>query len=385
MNILNQKTVAALCCSSVLAGLAFWSGTSHAQSDNSPIVIGAVISATGPLAVVGAPERDSIRLAEKIINEKGGIDGRPLRIILEDDTSNPDTAVAKANGLVHTTGVKALIGGSGLATTLAIGTVTDKVKLPHVAMTGLGPEIERSRNCIVHLAPSQELNARGLLEYATKALKVQRIGVLHDSGFGQAVALQLQKLAPEYEVTFTGFEKFEVGATDTTTQAAKIRASSPEAIFIAATATTPFRNAKQVGVDVPIISTFSVATYEAAKAMGDATNGVTFSEFVVAEDPLPHQAEFIKLFEKEYGRQPKAYESLGWDAVNVVASIFKGQSKDATSEQICKTLRAQKIQGVLAAFDFTAADLGGLTVTSINYSRYSNGKFRRLPFRTEGK
>lgn len=384
MRNLEQK-LKVLCCGGVLTASLLWPTGGFAQSNSSPLLVGAIVSATGPLALLGQAERDGIRLAEKVVNERGGIDGRPLRIIVEDDNSNPDTAVAKANALIGTSGLKAILGGSALAQSLAIGAVTDRIKFPQIAMTGLGPESERSRRCVFHIAPSQELNARGFLEYAANALKVKRVGVLHDTGFGQAVSQQLQLLASEYGIAFTGFEKFEIGATDTTTQAAKIRATNPEAVFIAATSTTAFRNAKQVGINVPLIAGFAVASYEAAKAIGDASSGVVFNDFVVAENPLEHQAQFVKLFESEYRRRPKSFDSLGWDAVNVLVEALKGLGKDPTKEQICESLRAQRHQGIFASYSFSAPDLGGITVNSINYSRYSDGSFDRLPFKPSAK
>lgn len=56
------------------------------------IKIGAVVSLTGPGAGLGQPERNGILLAEKDINEKGGVNGRPIKILIEDDGSKPDNA-----------------------------------------------------------------------------------------------------------------------------------------------------------------------------------------------------------------------------------------------------------------------------------------------------
>ena len=52
-------------------------------------------------------------------------------------------------------------------------------------------------------------------------------------------------------------------------------------------------------------------------------DNVVFPEFLVGEDPLPHQAEFVRLFHKEYGRFPKILEALGWGAVHVILTAFK--------------------------------------------------------------
>src|SRR5688500_1621476 len=75
-----------------------------------PIKIGAVLSVTGPAAGLGIPTRNGILLAEKAVNAAGGVRGRPIRIILEDDASNPDNARTKTTALVHNEKVAALLG-----------------------------------------------------------------------------------------------------------------------------------------------------------------------------------------------------------------------------------------------------------------------------------
>jgi len=74
-----------------------------------PIKIGAVLSLTGPGAGLGQAERSGVQLAEKLINDKGGIKGRPLKIVIEDDGSKADIAKSKAEDLVFNQKVKAII------------------------------------------------------------------------------------------------------------------------------------------------------------------------------------------------------------------------------------------------------------------------------------
>lgn len=105
-NISRRTGIAAL---AVLAAF-----SAHAQTGE-PIKIGAVVSITGAGAGLGNPERNGMLLAEKEINAKGGINGRPIKLIIEDDTSNPDTALSKANDLLFSQK------GRGTARTIADG------------------------------------------------------------------------------------------------------------------------------------------------------------------------------------------------------------------------------------------------------------------------
>ena len=352
----------------------------HAQAAaGEPIRVGALLSVTGGLASVGQPEREGVLLAQKVINARGGVNGSPLDIVVEDDASSPDSAVSKVNALVHTQKVRAIIGPSGIAQTVAIGGITQAQKVPLIAFTGIGPAVERERTCVFHMTPSQELNARAVLAYA-RDTGAKKVGVLHDSGYGQVVWNSMKGLDGEYGVTFTQVEKFEIAATDATTQAAKIKASNPDAVIVISTSATPYRNVRQVKMTVPIISVHGTASYELVKAMGEAADNVIHSEFLVAEDPLPTQKEFVEAYKKEYGKLPKHFSAAGWDAVMMLADALKVAGAGAAGDKLCTAMR-RPYQGATTKYDFAAPDMGGMTLGGFTYSKLVGGKFTRLDYK----
>lgn len=357
---------------SLASGPAAWSQAAEGE----PIRIGALLSVTGGIAGVGIPERDGLLLAAKVLNEAGGLAGRPIEIVLEDDGSSPDAAIPKINKLVHEDAVRAVIGPSGIAQTVAIGAITHPLGIPTLAFSGLGPAVERERTCVFHITPAQELNARALLTYV-QSIGATNVAVLHDSGYGQVIWNAMEGLGDEFGVDFRTVEKFEIAATDATAQAAKIRASNPEAVIVLSTSAVPFRSLRQVRIDVPIISVHGTATYEYVKAMGEASEGVIHAEFLISEEPLPHQAEFVAAFEAEYGRLPKHFEAAGWDALRMLAAAIESAGVDASNEALCAALR-QPYQGVMAGWDFSQPDMGGLTLDSFTYSQIRGGQFTRL-------
>ena len=351
----------------------------QAQTSGEPIKIGAIVSITGPGAGLGNPERNGLLLAEKQINAKGGIGGRPVKLIVEDDASNPDTALSKANDLLFSQKVVALVGPSLTASTVAVGGVTNTNNIPQIAFTGLGPAVEKDRKCLAHVLPPQKLNAEALLEYA-RSIKATKVGVLHDAGYGAVVLAELKPLAEKYGVKIVSTEKFEVGATDTTTQAAKVKASQPDAIFVIATSATPFRNIKQIQVTQPIIAAIGSSSYDYVNAMGPAADNIAIPEFLVGEDPLPHQKAFVDLYKQTYNSVPKNYEAAGYDAVNALAAALGKAGADATGQKLCDAMRGP-YTGVLATYDFSADDMTGIKLQSYVFSKLVGGKYTRLPFR----
>ena len=374
---MSLSSFARLTGAAALVGLSAFAAS--AQTSGEPIKVGAIVSSTGAGAGLGGPERNGLLLAEKEINAKGGINGRPLKIIVEDDASNPDTALSKANDLVFNQKVVALLGPSLTASTVAVGGVTHANKIPQIAFTGIGPAVERERKCLAHVLPPQKLNAQALLEYA-KNIKATKIGVLHDAGYGNVVLAELKPMVDKYGVKLVAIEKFEIGATDTTTQAAKVKAAQPDAIFIIATSATPFRNIKQIQAIQPIVAAIGSSSYDYVNAMGPAADNIVIPEFLVGEDPLPHQKAFVETYKQTYNSVPKNYEAAGYDAANIIAAAIRKAGPDAGGEKLCEAMKAP-YSGVLASYDFSADDMTGIPVGSYIYSKLVGGKYTRTPFR----
>jgi branched-chain amino acid transport system substrate-binding protein len=365
-------------CATAIATLLAGPPSVQAQQGE-PIKIGAVIALTGPGAGLGQPERNGMLLAEKVINEKGGVKGRPIKVLIEDDGSKPDNAKSKAERLIFDDKVLVLLGPSLTASTGAVSAITNAEGMAELACTGLGPKIELTYKTLYHLLPPQLLNARAMLEYTTKVLKAKRVGVLHDTGYGQVVMNSLNSLTGEYGVEFVSVEKFEVGATDTSAQAAKVRAADPEVLFIIATSPVPFRNAREVRIAQPIVSAIGSSSYDYVRGMGEYADDIVFPEFVVGEDPAPHQTDFVKRYQQEYNALPKNYEAAGWDAVHIAAKAIETAGPNATRAEIAKAMRGS-YSGTLASYNFAADDMTGIELSSYVYSKLVKGRFTRLPF-----
>ena len=345
-----------------------------------PIKIGAVISVTGPAAGLGVPERNVLVMTEKVINARGGVNGRPIQVIIRDDATNPDTALSQANDLIFGQKVVAILGATITAPTVAIGGVTHKIKLPHLAFSGIGPAVERERKCVFHMPVSQELHARALLAYA-RSINAKRLGVLHDAGVGNIVLAELRLVLDAYGATIVAAEKFEFGATDITTQAAKVKVAQPEAIIVVTASATPFRDVRRLQMTQPIIAHMASSTYEYVNAMGKSADNIVFPEFLVAEDPLPHQRDFVELSRKELGTLPKNVDAFVWDSVHVLTQALAKAGPGADGEKICEAIRQTPYAGVFANYNFAADDMNGIQLSSFVYSKLVGGQYTRLPFR----
>jgi len=152
--------------------------------------------------------------------------------------------------------------------------------------------------------------------------------------------------------------------------------------LIIATNPIPFRNARQMRIEQPIVSAIGSSSYQYVNGMGEFGHDIVFPEFVIGEDPLPHQVEFVNLYKKTFNALPKNYEAAGFDAVNALARALEKAGPDAAPEAIAKALR-EPYKGVLATYNFGAQDMTGIELSSYVYSKLMNGKFTRLPFKAQ--
>lgn len=367
----------------VLGAASGRSSLAQTPASGEPIHIGIVTSITGIGAGLGVPQRNGALLAEKAINAKGGINGRPIKLLIEDDASSAETALSKANDLIHNRKVVALLGPTLTAATVAVGGVTDPMKLPQIAFSGQGPAVELTRKCLFHTSPPQSLNARAILE-AAKSLGAKKIGILYDSGFGTVVTGFVKKFTDEYGMQIVAEEKFEIAATDTTTQAAKIKAAQPDVVLVIATSATPFRAVRQLQMKQPMIGSVGSSSYEYVNAMGSAADNIIVPEFIVGEDPLPRQQAFIDLYRQEYGNLPKHHEAAPWDMLHILAGAIAKVGPNAGPEALCTALQGPH-SGVMTDWDFAAPDMTGIKLSGYIFSKLTGGKYSRLPFRVEGK
>lgn len=349
----------------------------HAQTASQPpLRLGVIVAATGPAALLGNAARSGALLAQKQINASGGVNGREVQLLVRDDATNPDTALTHANELVRGQKVDMMLTLTTTASAIAVGGITHPVPMPQISLSGIGAPIERERKCVVHLAPSQDVNARAFLGYA-KLAGLKKMAVFYDTGWGTLVYGELKRHAANYGIELVAAEKYEQAATDTTTQAAKIKAAQPDTVAVIGNSPVPYRDLRRLLVMQPIIGAATAASYEAVNAMGVAADNIVMPEYMVSESPTPRQKPFVDMYQKEYNALPKGPAMIGWDAVHIAAELARRAGPGASGEKLCGAIR-DKFAGVSYAYDFAADDLNGLKPSQIVFSRLVKGKFEPM-------
>ncbi len=363
------------------------SGTAGAAS-GTPIKIGAVVSLTGSYAGLGAGEKSALQMEVDKINKAGGINGRPIDLIIEDDATDAAKAAAATTKLIEQDKVVALIGATGTGQSVAMRSEVDRAGIPDVSMAG-GTAVVKPLDPLVFQTPwNNSIVVPFELAYMQKQ-GIKKIALIGDSGgFGKDGDAVFKAEAPKYGMTVVADESFNIGDTDMTAQLTKIKAANPDAVVVISAgkeASIVAKNAQSLGIKAPLYGTHGNARQQFIDGAGTSAEGFKFAAgkilvpstygqgtpgFTVAED-------FITRFKALTGKNPDTFAGHAYDAINIIAAAAKKVNGEVTPaalrDQIEKTTG---LVGIGGTFTYTPQDHSGLTQKDLNMYVIKNGTWQ---------
>lgn len=363
------------------------SGSSSGAASGDPIKIGAILSLTGTYAGLGEPEKNLIEMEVKKINDAGGINGHPVEVIIEDDATDEAKAVAAASRLIEQEGVVAILGASGTGQTMAVRGDVQRAGIPQVSMAG-GTVITNPVDELVFATPwSNTIVVPFTLDYL-KSQGVTKIGLITDSGgFGKDGQAVFKADAPKAGVEIVADETFNPGDTDMTAQLTKIKNSDAQAIVMwtaGAEAAIIAKNARDLGIDLPIYGSHGIARQEFIEGAGEAAEGIRLAAGKVL-DPTLYPAdseaakvadEFISDYQAAYGEKPGMFPGYAYDALYLVVEAARRVQGDLTPEALRDEIEATTgWVGIDGTYTMTAEDHNGLSADDLQMYEVSGGQF----------
>jgi branched-chain amino acid transport system substrate-binding protein len=365
------------------------SGSSGSGSSQEPIKIGAILSLTGTYAGLGEGEKNVIDLEVAKINEAGGVNGRPIEVIVEDDATDEAKAVAAAAKLIEQDGVVAILGATGSGQTMAVRGDVQRAAIPQVSMAG-ATAITDPVDPLVFATPwSNTIVVPFILDYL-KSQGITKIGLISDSGgFGKDGQAVITADAPEYGVTIVDDETFNPGDTDMTAQLTKIKNSDAQAIVMwtaGAEAATIAKNAKDLGIELPIYASHGIARREFIEGAGDAAEGIKLAAGKIllpeayGEDTEAYTVatDFIDRYQKAYGEAPSTFAGYAYDALHLTVDAAKRVQGDLTPAALRDEIeKTSGFVGTGGTFTFSAEDHNGLTSDDLTMYEIVNGDWKQ--------
>lgn len=340
---MKSLTKIAVSCATVIAGLSM---ISCGGSGSSTIKVGGVAPLSGGVAVYGVECKNGIDLAIEEINAAGGINGKTLEFICEDDEGDPAKSVNAYKKLVTNDGVEYVIGSLTSGCTIALTNLAQNQKILQIAPAATATAVTDAGNYIFRACFIDPFQGRVGGKFAFENLSAKKAAILYDIGNDYSVGL-----TENFESEFTKLggsivskESYATGDKDFNAQLTKIKAAKPDVVYLPDYYGTVALIAKQLraqGIDTPIVGAdgWDGLTENA----GDEVLNGYYSNHYAEDSDSPAVQKFVGSFKAKYNKSPNSFAALGYDSVYML--------KDAI-------LKAGTIDGekVRAAFETTDGD-----------------------------
>ena len=317
-----------LCIPVILASCA---GAGGDASSADEILIGEYGSLAGGQATFGISTRNGIDIAVDEINKAGGLLGKTVRVIVEDDQGLAAEAQTVVTKLITKDKVVALLGEVASSNSIAAAPVAQQNGIPMITPSSTNPEVTRKGDYIFRVCFLDPFQGYVMAKFASDTLKFNRVAVLRDIKNDYSIGL-----ADAFIENFTkmggmiaGDQSYSAGDTDFNAQLTSIKATTPQAIFIPGYYTEVgliARQARRQGITVPLLGGDGWDSPSLIGIGGKDLEGSFFSNHYAVDDPSADAQKaqtFLAAYEERFGAVPDAIAALGYDAAMVLFDAIK--------------------------------------------------------------
>lgn len=354
------------------------------------ITIGVSVSATGPAASLGIPEKNTFALLPQTVG------GQKVKYIVLDDATDPSTAVKNARKFTGEDKVDAIIGSTATPTSMAILEVAFETKTPQIAMAPLPPAGDKAP--WVFTTPQNFTQMAIAIADHMAANKIKTIGFIgYADPYGQLWLKAMQGAAEAKGIKITASEAYQRNDTSVTGQALKLVAANPDAILIAGSGTPavlPQATLIERGYKGKFYQTHGIANRDFLRVGGKNVEGTLFpvGPMLLAEQlPDSHPSkkaalEYIKVYEGAHGANSRStFGGHGWDAyllLNRAVPEAMKKAKPGTAEFRVALRDAlegiKELPGVHGVFSMSAKDHNGFDGRAAIMATVENGDWKIL-------
>jgi len=339
-----------------------------------PIKIGAVLAVTGFAGNFGTNSKLAITYLAEELNQKGGVAGRPVQVLIEDDQSIPTNSLVAATKLIRDKNVCMLLGPNLTPMVMPTLPLVEKEKVPQLAI-GAGHEVTVPLKKWVFRIPVTDYRlAPRMLDFVVNTLGAKKIAVLYSTdSSGKMGAQGIDDNIDKYGASVIIKETFEATDTNMIPQLTKIKAAQPDVIILwtsVAPAAVVAKNYGQLGMKTTVVTSHGVfptqAFMAAAESVLDKGTWIIFGTRDIYADKLPPNDPwrttifdpFNKVLKEKFGKEWEASYANGFDAFNIAAQALKIAGTDDRAA-IRDALEKVKYEGMMGAYRYSPTDHDG--------------------------
>jgi branched-chain amino acid transport system substrate-binding protein len=323
--MMRKSWLVVLC---LLGGMALMSCAGATDQESNEIVIGEYGSLTGTTATFGISSKNGIDMAIEEVNRAGGLLGKQVRVVVEDDQGRPEEAQTVVTKLINSDRVIAILGEVASSRTLAAAPVAQQSMIPMITPSSTNPRVTEVGDYIFRVCFIDPFQGLVMAKFATNTLKVRNVAILRDikNDYSVGLADVFVENLKQMGGNIVADESYSEGDTDFSAQLTSIRARNPQAIFIPGYYTEVgliARQARRLGITVPLLGGDGWDSPRLTEIGGEALNDTYFSNHYSIEDPSPAIQNFVSQYREKYGEIPDALAALAYDAANILFDAIR--------------------------------------------------------------
>ena len=314
------------------------------------ILVGFYGSLTGDGASFGQSSREGAELAVDELNAAGGVLGRKLRLLVEDDQSKPEEASNAVTKLITQDKVVAVIGEVASRRTLAAAPISQRYQIPMITPASTNEKVTEVGDYVFRVCFIDPFQGEVLAKFAYNDLKARKVAILRDQaqdysvGLTDSVAQHFSKLGGQVLPPVS----YSSGDADFKAALTRIRSEKPDVLFATgyySEAAIITRQARELGMTMPILGGDGWVG-DALQNGREALNNTYISNHYSGDNPDPIVQNFVSTYKTRFNRDPDAIAALAYDAIKVLADSLT---------------RAQSTEGPKLRDAIAAADVPGVT------------------------
>jgi len=352
-----------------------------------PIRIGAITTLTGWAGFLGTSAKEAIEIGVDQINAKGGVLGRQIEVLYEDDQSDPTKSLISATKLIRDKKVVALIGPGHTAGAIATVPICEQEQTPLLVPAPLN---EASFNkWVFNILISDSHHGPGMLKFMAETLKAKKIAILTGDEVGFLTGVKaLEAQTGKYGVTIVAKEQYKSSDTNMMAQMTNIKAAKPDALLfygIAPPASIAAKHYVQLGMTMPVVCSWGVSSKDFAKLTAGTLlkdkpwiifgTKFNFGDKLPPNDPYRKNFDpFVKAYQAKFGHECASYGTNSWDALYIIVEAMKMANSDDRAA-IRDAIEKVKFLGLQGPFSVSATDHFGMRVENVVPQIVKNGEY----------
>ncbi len=298
------------------------------ERNENVLKIGQFGSLTGGTATFGKSTDNGVMLATDEINAAGGLLGKKVKIITEDDQGKTEEAKTAVLKLIQQDQVKAIIGEVASARSLVAAPECQRSKIPMISPASTNPKVTEVGDYIFRTCFIDSFQGMAMARFAFNQLKLKRIAILRDIKNDYSIGLAdfFIKTFRELGGEIIADESYSEKDSEFRAQLTSIKQKNPDGIYLPGYYTEVgliARQARELGITVPFMGGDGWDSSKTLEIGESAVNGSYYTNHYSPEDQNPLVQDFIKKYKNRYGETPDAMAVLGYDAARILFEAIR--------------------------------------------------------------